>query len=333
MKTLTRRSVLATGLAAPFVAHGAEPDFVWHIGHSFPRASATQLHMLEATASIMRKAAGRFSVQSHPGGERGSQIGMLAQVRAGKLDAALLSGQTLAHVAADAILPLMGFSWSGYEQLWSAMDGDFGAFVRSWMQQHLGFTVLQRSWDFGFRHVTTSGKVMRSAPDIVGLRLRTPAESTLIRLFDGLGAIPLTIPLRDLSRALARHVVDAQEGLLQLAQMVHLDRLQSTCALTHHEWDGLWVCVAQKSWDALPANLKDVVASSLNDAALGQRADIAKEVADARSTLEKGGVVFNTVDQDSFRAALRKSGYYEQYRKQVSADGWKALEAAAGHLA
>lgn len=333
MKTLTRRAALAAGLTAPFVARGAVPDFTWHIGHSFPRSSALQLHMLEATATMMRKSGGRLSVQIHSDGERGSQVGMLAQVRAGTLDAALLSGQSLAGATADAVLPLTGFSWAGYEQVWSAMDGDLGGYVRSWIQQHLGFMVLQRSWDFGFRHVTTNSKVVRSAADIVGLRLRTPPEPTLIRLFEGLGAHPVVIPLGGLGGAFANHVIDAQESLLQLARLTHLERVQSTCALTHHQWDGWWVCIAKNSWAALPDNLKNIISSSLNDAALGQRADMAKEAADARSVLEKAGVVFNTVDQDSFRTALRKSGYYEEARKQVSADGWKALEAAVGRLA
>jgi TRAP-type C4-dicarboxylate transport system substrate-binding protein len=288
---------------------------------------------VEAAAAIASRTNGKMAVEVHPNSELGSPMGLLAQVRAGTIDAVPLTGQVLARDLPVAALPMAGFAFTGTDQLWSALDGDTGAYIRSQIKELLGLVAMDRCWDFGFHQITTSGKVVRSAADMTGLRLRTLPEAGFITLFQTLKAVPVTVPITALKAQLAAHDIDAQESVLPLVAAAGLYKVQSTCALTNHIWDGDWLCVSGKSWANLPATLQHIVATALNESGLRQRQDIADANASIHTAMAAAGISFNTVDTQSFRALLRQSGYYTAWRKKMGDDAWDALEKYTGQLA
>ncbi|HEY0183402.1 MAG TPA: TRAP transporter substrate-binding protein [Rhodopila sp.] len=333
---MSRRAVLAgaTGLAAPSLPRFARAsEVIWRVGHSAPVEFPLHLRLVEAARLIAARSAGRMEVQIHPASELGGAVGLLAQTRAGSIDAAPLTGKVLARDLAVAALPTLGFAFPDYAQLWSAMDGGLGGFLRARLNERLNLVAMDTCWDFGFREITTSGKVVQTPRDIEGLRLRTPAEAGFIELLRALKVLPIPMPLRSLERALGSHAVDGQEGVLPLVKAAGLFRVQSACALSHHVWDGQWLCISAKSWGRLPAKLQDIVAATLNESARRQRQDVAAAEADLREDLAGEGMTFNTVDMQGFRSALRSAGYYAACRTRMGEDGWAVLEKSTGGLA
>ena len=62
-------------------------------------------------------------------------------------------------------------------------------------------------------------------------------------------------------------------------------------------------------------------------------------LADGQTTMESGaslqakGMVFNAPDPQSFREALKKAGFYEEWKKNYGAEAWALLEKFTGSLA
>ena len=332
---LPRRAVLAVaGLAAPFLPRLARAaDVTWRIAHSAPANFPLHVRLTEAAKTIASRTSGKMAVEIHPNSELGNPMGLLAQLRAGTLDMVPLTSQLLARDLPVAALPTAGFAFTGIDQLWTALDGDTGGYIRSQLKERLGLVAMDRCWDFGFHQITTSGKVVKSAADMDGLRLRTPPEANFVTLFQTLKAVPVVVPVTALKGALAAHDVDAQESVLPLVAAANLYKVQSTCALTNHMWDGYWICVSGKSWSNLPATLQHVVAAALNESGLHQRQDIADANAAVSKDMQAAGMAFNAVDTQSFRAALRQAAYYDVWRKKMGDDGWDALEKYTGALA
>ena len=329
---IPRRAALA-GLAAPFLprfAHAAE--FNWRIGHSAPVEFPLHIRLQEAAGTIAARSEGRITVEIHPNSELGSPVGLIAQARAGTIDAVPLTNQVLAGTLTVAALPMLGFAFTGYDQVWSALDGGVGAFLGAQIQQRLGLIALDRSWDFGFRQITTRAKPVNTAADLDGLKLRTPPEADFITLFQALKALPLAMPLNGLEQALSSRAIDGQESVLPLVKAAALYKVQSCCALTNHVWDGQWICVSGASWSKLPAKLRDIVAAGFNESAINQRQDIASAETALRSELEAADMKFNSVDPIGFRTVLRKSGYYAAWKAKMGDDGWTALEKYTGRL-
>ncbi len=321
------------GLAAPLVArfaHAAEIN--WRIGHTAPVGFPLHIRLTEAAEAIGRLTDGRMEIRVVPDSELGSQVGLLAQVRAGTLDASPITGQALASAQATAALPMAGFAWKDHEPLWRAMDGELGKLIREQVTLSTRIVPMSRAWDFGFRVMTTANAPIRTAQDLIGLTVRTPVEADLVTLFQALKARPLAMTLADLYPALQRKQVAAQEGILPLVVAARIYAHQTYGSLTNHVWDGHWICCAAIAWNKLSDKLKDIVAKELDSAALKQREDTARTVQEARDFLTSSGMVFNTTDDKTFRETLRQAGYYKDWRTRFGDRAWEVLERYTGRL-
>ncbi len=330
----TRRLVVGAGLTAPFLPRFAKAaEFEWRLGHTAPESFPLHKQMLQAAEEIAKASDGRVAFKVIPDSQLGGQLGLMAQVRAGSVEATPIIGQALAGVLGPVFVQSVGFGFAGYPQLWPAMDGELGKALRFQFQERLSLVAMEKVWDFGFRQVTTRKKPIVTAADLVGLKIRTPVDEELVGMFRALKAAPLAMNLQDLIPAMQAGAVDAQDGILPLVQAAGLDQQQGFCSMTNHSWDGQWLCFNNRAWLRLPDKLKDVVATAFNQAALRQRTDVAADEAAAKADLTGKGMVFNTPDPASFRAALRSAGYYEKAQKRVGDALWGLLEKYAGRLA
>ena len=89
----------------------------------------------------------------------------------------------------------------------------------------------------------------------------------------------------------------------------------------------------KRAWDRLPADLQTVVARNWNAAAILERADTAKLNATLQADLAKQGLTFNQPRPEDFRDALRKAGFYAEWKGKYGAEAWSLLEKASGTLA
>ena len=176
------------------------------------------------------------------------------------------------------------------------------------------------------------GLAIKTADDLVGLKIRTPVAPSLVTLFKTLKAAPLAMQFTELYSALQTHIADAQENPLALIQATKLYEVQKYCSLTAHVWDGHWWVCNAATWNGLPEPVRQVVAKGFNDAALKERADIASKDASVRGDLESKGLVFNTADTTSFREGLRTGGFYKDWRERLGAEPFAILEKYAGKL-
>ncbi len=336
-RSLSRRALgraALAGLAIPFLPRGARAaEIVWRVGHNAPVDFALHLRLLEVANTVATRSEGKMAIKIYPDGELGSTVGLLAQARAGKIDAVPLSNQVLSATLAVAALPMLGFAFSGYDQMWPALDGGVGTLLRTQIQQRLGLVPMERIWDFGFRQITTGDKPIYTAADLEGLRLRTPPEADFFALFQALKALPMAMPLSGLEEALTTGAFDGQESVLQLVKAASLQNVQSFCALTNHLWDGQWICVSGSSWSKLSPKLKDIVTAAFDESGLKHRQDTALSEAGIRVELEAAGMKFNGVDPKTFRAALRKAGYYAAWKAKMGEESWALLEKYTGSLA
>ena len=217
----------------------------------------------------------RWNCKSSALGRPAFKAACSAQVRDGRLQMTATTCTQLMPTVPLCSIPSIGFLFGDYANLWPAMDGDLGRLISSQIKTQIGTEVLEKIWDFGFRNITTSAHPIKKASDMSGLKIRTQIDADEMDLFRALGAIPIVITLPYLRMALQHHQIDGQEGMLPLVEYARLNEVQSYCAMTHHIWDGLWLCVNAAAWAKLPDRLQRIVANTLNGAAQRQRDDSA----------------------------------------------------------
>ncbi len=331
-----RRSLLTAGsaLAMPAIARYAHAaEITWRIGHVAPANTPLHKHLTEAADAIAKRSEGRMELKILGEGKAGIQSGLLGQVRNGGIEMTVVSSAQLAPTIVACAIPSAGFLFGGRPALWEAIDGDLGQYLRAQIGTQLGVEVLEKVWDFGFRHITTFGHSITKAEDISGLKIRTQIDSDQMDMFRALGAVPIVITLPYLRAALEHRQLDGQEGMLPVVQYARLNEVQSHCAMTHHIWDGFWVCVNAAAWKNLPERLQKIVANTLNGTATRQREDSAQMEAAVKETLSKAGMIFTNVNQASFRDALRRKGYYAQVKAKIGDRAWETVQKSTGVVA
>jgi TRAP-type C4-dicarboxylate transport system substrate-binding protein len=149
-------------------------------------------------------------------------------------------------------------------------------------------------------------------------------------MFTAFQSAPASINFAEVYTALQTKVVDGQENPLAIIATAKLYEVQKYCSVTNHMWDGFWFLGNKRAWDRLPEDIRAIVAKNLNAAAELQRADVAKLNAGLQAELVAKGMVFNDAPAASFREALRKAGFYAEWKKKFGDEAWAILEKAVG---
>ncbi len=335
MRHLSRRTLLATGAALPLFAIGTgkanAAEFSYKYANNSPVTHPLTIRTTEAMARIKEKTGGRVDIGVFPNSQLGSDTDMLSQLRSGAIEFFTLSGLILSTLVPVASINGIGFAFKDYGQVWPAMDGALGAHVRAEIAKR-GLYAFAKQYDNGYRQITSAAKPIKTPEDLNGFKIRVPPSPLWTAMFKAFGASPTSINFSETYSALQTRIVDGQENPLAIIEAAKLYEVQKYLAVTNHMWDGFWFLANKKAWDALPENLRGIVETEINASAVVQRDDIFKLNTSLRGALSAKGLEFVDVDPQAFRAALKKAGFYAEWKEKFGAEAWGVLEGAVGAL-
>jgi tripartite ATP-independent transporter DctP family solute receptor len=332
----TRRSVVAAGAALPLFAIRTRPadaaEFTYKYANNLTLQHPLNIRAQEAVARIKEKTGGRVEIQIFPNSQLGSDTDTLSQLRAGAVEFFTLSGLILSTLVPSASINGIGFAFKDYGQVWPAMDGALGAFVRADIAKR-GLYAFAKQWDNGYRQITSSTKPIRTPQDLSGFKIRVPPSPLWTGMFQAFGASPTSINFNEVYSALQTHIVDGQENPLAIIDTAKLYEVQKYLSVTNHMWDGFWFLANRRTWEALPADARAIIEAEINASAIAERDDVAKLNATLQGSLKGHGMEFVDTEPAAFRAALKQAGFYAEWRGKFGPEAWGALEAAVGSLA
>jgi TRAP-type transport system periplasmic protein len=307
-------------------------EFSFKYGNQVPVSHPVTVGFQKAVDRIKQESGGRVEINMFPNNALGGDTDMLSQLRSGALEFFTISPLVLSSLVGVAAINGLGFAFKDSDTAWSAMDGDLGELVRKEIRAR-GLTPMEKIWDSGYRQITSSSKPINSADDLVGFKIRVPVSPLWTSMFKAFGAAPAGINFSEVYSALQTRVVDGQETPLVSIDAAKLYEVQKYCSVTNHMWDGYWCVANTRAFENMPADLQAIVAKNINQAALEQRKENLRLNQSLQSELERKGLVFNTPDPASFRAALTKGGFYSEWREKFGPEAWKLLEKYSGTLA
>jgi TRAP-type transport system periplasmic protein len=336
---MTRRRLLAGGsltlfisTAAPRVARAQQSQWAYKYANNLPETHPMNIRAREMAAAIKEETSGHFDLQIFPSSQLGSDTDTLSQIRSGGVEFFTLSGLILSTLVPAASINGMGFAFPDYDTVWKAMDGDLGAYIRAQIAK-ANLIALDKIWDNGFRQTTTSTRPVQTPDDFRGMKLRVPVSPLWTSMFKALDASPASINFNEVYSALQTKIVDGQENPLAIISTAKLYEVQKYCSLTNHMWDGFWFLANRRAWEALPDDVRGIVAKHINAAGLKERDDVAKLNATLQQDLAAKGLVFNRPDPAPFRDKLRAAGFYTEWKGKYGDEAWSLLEKSVGKLA
>lgn len=339
MNDITRRTFLRGGAAAialpilaavPAIARAAE--FSFKCGHDLPATHPVHLRLQEAAQRIKTETRGRFDLQVFGNNQLGGDTDMLGQTRSGGLEMSLMPDVILGTLIPLASINGVGFAFNDDKGAHAAMDGDLGAHIRAAINKS-GLAVMDNIWENGFRQMTSATRPIRTPADLQGFKVRVPVAPLWMAMFKSLGAGPTALNLNELYSALQTRIVEGQENPLATIDTSKFYEVQKYCSVTNHVWNGYWMLMNPRRWNSVPADIQQIVRRNLNASAMDLRADVARLNPLLEQSLQKKGMVVNRTDPKPFRDALRKAGFYAEWRKKFGEQSWAVLTKYAPDLA
>jgi tripartite ATP-independent transporter DctP family solute receptor len=339
MRTINRRKFLNAGTAAAgtlatfgiLTRRGDAAEFTWRYANNNVAQHPMNVRLREAVDRIREQSGGRVDIQVFPNSQLGGDTDMLSQLRTGAIQLFNLSGLILSTFVPLASINGIGFAFKDYDQVWGAMDGALGAVIRTAVGKS-GLYAFATMWDNGYRQVTSSTHPIATPDDLKGFKIRVPVSPLWTSMFKAFGAAPASININEAYSAMQTKIVEGQENPLALIDLYKFYEVQKFVSVTNHMWDGFWTLANGRVWASLPKDLQDIVERNLNTAAKLERDDVAALNASLQGALSQKGMSFNSTDPQVFRAALRKAGFYAEWKDKYGAEAWAVLESRVGAL-
>jgi tripartite ATP-independent transporter DctP family solute receptor len=332
---ITRRSLMiGTAASIPLVSTiryaGAQAaEFNYKYANNLPLTHPMNLRAQEAVEKIREETGGRVAIQIFPSNQLGADTDMLSQVRSGGVEFFTLSPLILSTLVANASISGIGFAFSDYDAVWAAMDGDLGKYVRGEIEKS-NLVVMEKIWDNGFRQITSSVGPIETPANLEGFKIRVPVSPLWTSMFTALKSAPASINFAEVYSALQTKIVDGQENPLAIISTAKLYEVQQFCSVTNHMWDGFWFLANKRAWEAMPQDMREIVAKNLNEAGVKEREDVAKLNATLEQELAAKGMKINHPDAAPFRQTLKDAGFYSEWKGKYGDEAWAILEKAVG---
>jgi TRAP-type transport system periplasmic protein len=304
------------------------PRFHYRLGLNQPADSPTVRRITEMAEAIRQETDGEFLLEVFPESRLGPDPKMFADLRSGALEF-FMAGATLGEVAPTSALPLLPFAFRDSKAVFAALDGALGDQIRSELAQN-GIHAFGHSLQNGFHHLTTSTRPIHTVADLAGLKIRSPGGAIARDFFEAFGAEAGYVPFNQMYDALKSRSFDGQSDPLGVVLSLKLYEVQTYLCQTAHWWSGFTLLASSAAWDALPPELRAIVARNAEKFALLQREDIEQVNAAGAEELARRGMKVNTADTASFRAKL--GNFYARWREKAGPKNWHLLECYAGEI-
>jgi TRAP-type transport system periplasmic protein len=334
MRSKSNRSRFLAGvstLGAIGIVQAAAPaaQFEYKLALSDPVEYTTSVRMAQMANAVSAETNGRMQIKIYPNSVLGSTASILTQLRLG-----VIQFYCTNHYGFSALVPLIqidsvGFAFSSQKQPVTLLDGALGAYIRKEFAAK-GMYVFEKTFDLGFRQVTSSTKPIREVGDFTGFKIRVPPAPIFVDLFKTLGASPVPIDSNELYTSLQTHLADGQEVSMVGIESFRTYEVQKYLSVTNHLWVGYYLAANAGTWAAVPPDIQAVVKRNVDKFTVAERKEIPFLNESLADKLKRQGLIFNTPDVSGMRARL--GPYYARWKNELGSTAWSLLEAEVGKL-
>lgn len=166
------------------------------------------------------------------------------------------------------------FFFEDMEQVHRVVDGEVG--------DTLALSLLPKGvkvlgfWDNGFKQMTAN-RTLQSVRDFQGLRFRIMDSPVLVEQFQRLGAKPVALPFSDVYTAMERNQVDGGENTASNLYSKKFYHLQKNLTISNHGYLGYAVLVNSRQWQALPADIRGLLAATFAEVTAWERQEALRQ--------------------------------------------------------
>jgi len=301
--------------------------------HNQPTGSPLDLWLGKMWDAVKTETNGRVQVTTFPDNNKiaGGDPAALNMVVSGELDFFTLNGGSIGNLVPASNVQGLLFAFHSTEQIFDALDGDLGDYLREEMKTKGIYGVPKGCFDNGMHQITCSTHPTRTVDDLQGLKIRTPDAPIYTEAWKAMGAAPVVANFNKLYETLKSGTAEAQTNPLAVAEFLKLYEVQKYVSMTNHGWSGFNLMVNLKLWQRFPSDVQGIIERNVVKFVRQQREELNSLNNEFRTKLATQGMTFNEADTTSFRPRL--AAYYAHWKEVVGERAWSLLGCHVGKLA
>jgi len=308
-----------TAVAKKYVikfAHGAEPTEPTHKG------------ALRLAENVDKRTNGDVKIQVYPSEQLGSERDTIEATKVGAIQMVFSSPGSIGVFQPDVQIFNGPFVWKDWNEAKRIMQGPFGQKIYTKLEKEHGLLVLDPSWYWGWRDLTTRNTPVRRPEDMKGLKIRSPNIPIFVETIKAMGASPTPIDFSEVYTALQQGVVDGEENPIPTIWAKKFYEVQKYVMLTAHMLQSNFVVVNAEFYSSLPEGYQKILKEETM--AAGEYATQLQQGEENSliTNIEKAGTqIIRDVDREAFRKATEgvygifkdkwTPGLYQDLRKAI----------------
>src|SRR5579872_6577305 len=207
------------------VSRGARAaDFELRQFHNQPADSPLDKWLNAMWAAVKTETNGRVQVQTSPDNNKlaGGDPAALNMVVSGELDFFTLNGGSIGNLVPASNVQGVLFAFRTPAQVFAALDGDLGDYLREEMKAKGIYAVPKGCFDNGMHEITCATRPIKTVDDLQGLKIRTPDAPIYTEAWKAMGAAPVVANFNKLYETLKSGTAEAQTNPLAVAEFLKL---------------------------------------------------------------------------------------------------------------
>ena len=181
-----------------------------------------------------------------------------------------------------------------------------------------GYTLLA-VWENGSRHITNNVRPIVLPEDLKGIKLRVPEGKWRVKMFQTYGANPSAMKFSEVFTALKTGTMDGQENPYSQIHSAKFHEAQKYLSITDHVYTPAYVIAGTKRWEALPADVRKILADTAKETQAYVYETAAKMEKDLLDKIRASGVAVNNANKDAFVKA--SAAIYKEFGDSVPGAG------------
>ena len=253
---------------------------------------------------------GRLNIKIYHSGTLGGQDTKEFDLQQGLFDFCHLPPSSMASLYEPIGVLSAPFLFRDSEHMLNALHSEIGQNMFSSFEEETGIKILG-VWYWGIRHLSSNTKGI-TPEELSSVKMRIYNSPVTFAWADALGTKATPINFNELYLALKTGTVDAQENPIPTVLVQKFYEVQDYLILTGHSVESIMPVVNEDSWNALPADLQELVVEGINVATewmVNER--LAEEESAKAELINLGMEIIDIPDKTPFLE--RAEAVYEEY--------------------
>lgn len=238
-----------------------------------------------------------------------------AAMARGNLELSAISAFDIAKLVPEFSIFTAGYVIRDPQHQQKVFNGPIGQDLFKLVSDKMDVTVLSTIY-LGTRQVNLrEARNVRTPADLKGVKLRMPGTKEWLFLGEALGATPTPLAFGEVYLGLKTGTIDGQDNPLPTVRAAKFYEVTKQLVLTDHLVDGIFIAIANKTWNALSAGQKQNVLAAAQAAAQYNNENRIKEEAQIVDFFKKEGLQVTKPDVDAFRKSVQDTYAKSEYAK------------------